>query len=149
MKYLLWSSLLFLISCSALTGEEIARISNEISTTSQPKSKEVVLQLKKGDEIEIWSDMDFEWDKKVELRFLIELLKEGEKYTDYEINPIVKSVSVGDVKTELFGSHKWYFFGKNSTIKIEEDASYTFKVILIASDNPSLRVNRADIVLIK
>ncbi|WP_254160693.1 hypothetical protein [Chryseosolibacter histidini] len=39
----------------------------------------------------------------------------------------------------------WSFSGKNSEIKIEEDAQYTFKGILVASDNPSLKVTKAEV----
>ena len=139
-----------LLNCTALTGEEIARISvNEVSTETNLNQKEVSVALKANDEVSIWSDMDFEWDRKVELRFIIQLLKDGKEFTDYEINPIQKSVTYVESKTEMFGTHKWHFFGRNLQIKIEEDANYTFKIMLVASKNPSLIINRADIVLMK
>ncbi len=150
-KYILFILIpLFFVNCTALTGEEIARIPiKEVSTENNIKMQEVSLDLKALDEVSVWSDMDFEWDKKVELRFIIEVLKNGEEFEDYEINPIEKSVTYGEAKTEMFGAHKWHFFGKNLQIRIEEDANYTFKIMLVASNNPSLIINRADIVLMK
>ncbi len=146
----LLSVLIFITSCTALTGEEIARIPiKEVSTENNIKMQEVSLDLKALDEVSIWSDMDFEWDRKVELRFIIEVLKNGEAFADYEINPTETSITYGETKTEMFGSHKWYFFGRNMQIKIEEDANYTFKIMLAATKNPSLIINRADIVLMK
>jgi hypothetical protein len=43
----------------------------------------------------------------------------------------------------------WSFSGKNSQMKIEEDGKYTFKGILVASENPSLKVTKAEIVFKK
>ena len=146
----LLSIFIFLTGCTALSGEEIARIPiKEVSTENNIKMQEVSLDLKALDEVSIWSDMDFEWDRKVELRFIIEVLKNGKEFADYEINPTETSITYWETKTEMFGANKWYFFGKNLQIMIEEDANYTFKIILVASNNPSLIINRADIVLMK
>jgi len=47
------------------------------------------------------------------------------------------------------GKTNWSFSGKNSEIKIEEDGYYTFKGILVASENETLKVTKAEIVLKK
>ena len=143
-------TILVLSGCSALTGEEIARLTiNKISTDDNIIVKETSLDLKKGEEIAIWSDMDIQYEGNVALRFRMEILKNGEKFGGLELDPTDKNITIGEVKTSLMGETDWSFSGKNSEIKIEEDGKYTFKGILVASKNPTLIVNKAEIVLKK
>jgi len=149
--FILSVSLTLLIGCDALTGEEVARLSiNQISSDDNNLIlKETSLNLKKDEEIAIWSDMDIEYEGDVELRFRIEILKNGENFGELEIDPTDKNITIGEVKTSLMGKTDWSFSGKNSEIKIEEDGNYTFKGILVASENPTLKVTKAEIVLKK
>ncbi|MEZ4828929.1 MAG: hypothetical protein R3C61_21980 [Bacteroidia bacterium] len=142
---------ILLAGCSALTGEEVARLPiNQVSTSDDDLTVgEALLDLKKDEEIAIWSDMDIEYEGDVALRFRMEILKDGESFGQLEIDPTEKNITIGEVKTSLMGKTDWRFSGKNSEIKIEEDGNYTFKGILVASENPSLTVNKAEIVLKK
>lgn len=138
-----------LASCGALTGEEIGRLKiNKVSTDENMKVEEAVLDLKKGDEISIWSDMDMEYEGTVSLRFYLEILKDGETYKEFEIDPTDKNITIGEVKTVLKKT-KWKFLGKNKNFKVEEDGKYTFKAYLEASDNTSLKVDKAELVFKK
>lgn len=143
-------SVLFLTNCG-LTGEEIARLPiNEISKNDDNLIiKEVNLDLKKGDEIAIWSDMDFKHEGEVALLFKVEILKNGENLGGFEIDPTDKNLTIGEMKKSINGKTDWSFTGKNSKIKIEDNANYTFKGILIASDNPTLEITKAELVLKK
>lgn len=142
---------LFLMGCSALTGEEIARLEiNKVSTGSENVfDDEAILELKKGDEIMFWSDMDVTYEGTVELRFNVKIFKDGVKLKQMEIDPTKKNITVGEVKTELMGKTDWSFSGKNSELKINEEGSYTIKAILIASENSSLKVTKAELVIKK
>jgi hypothetical protein len=144
-------SLLLFSGCSALTGEEIGRLPiNQVSTDNNNMIvKEISLELKKDDEIAIWSDMDIEYEGNVALRFRIEILKNGENFGGLEIDPTDKNITIAEVKTSLMDKTDWSFSGKNSEIKIEEDGNYTFKGILVSSENSTLKVNKAEIVLKK
>ncbi len=148
---ILASLALFLFTgCSSLTGEEIARLKiNAVSSSVNFIDDEVTIALKKGDEIALWSDMDMEYDGDVNLRFRIKMFKDGTKTSELEIDPTQKNITIGEVKTKIMNSTKWSFSGKNSEIKIEEDGNYTLKSILVASKNPSLKVNKAELVLKK
>lgn len=141
----------FLAGCSALIGEEVARLPiNQVSTDDEPLIlKETSLNLKKDDEIAIWSDIDIEYEGDIDLRFRLEIVKDGEKFGGLEIDPRDKYITIGEIKSSVMGKTDWSFSGKNSEIKIEEDGNYNFKGILIASHNPSLIVNKAEIVLKK
>jgi len=134
--------------CNALIGEEIARLKiNKVSANANAIVKESTVNLKKGDEIALWSDMDLEYDGNVNLRFRIKMYKNGTKTSELEIDPMKKNLSIGEVKSKIKRTTKWSFLGKNSAIKIEEDASYTFKGILVASKNASLKINKAELIL--
>ena len=140
-----------LSGCDAITGKEVGRLPiNEISTDDNNLIlKETSIDLKKDDEIAIWSDMDIEYEGDVALRFRIEVLKNGEKLGGLEIDPTNKNITIGEIKTSIMGKTDWSFQGKNSEIKIEDDGNYTFKAILVASENPSLVINKAEVVLKK
>ncbi|CAL2101521.1 conserved protein of unknown function [Tenacibaculum sp. 190130A14a] len=144
-------SIILFTGCSALTGEEIGRLPiNQVSKDDDNMIiKEISLDLKKDEEIAIWSDMDIEYEGNVVLRFRMEILKNGENFGGLEIDPTDKNITLGEVKTSLMNKTDWSFSGKNAEIKIEEDGNYTFKGILIASENSTLKVNKAEIVLKK
>ena len=149
--FIILISVAFLTGCDALSGKEIARIPvNQISVNdSNLIIKETSIALKKGDKIGIWSDMDLEYEGDVYLRFKLEIWKNGEKLGKLEIDPLEKNVTIGEVKTTLMDKTNWSFTGKNSEITIEEDATYTFKAILVGVANPTLKVKKAEIVLKK
>ncbi|HEY0656421.1 MAG TPA: hypothetical protein VGD65_24980 [Chryseosolibacter sp.] len=135
-----------LLSCDALTGEEIARLSiNQVSTEGNLVVKEATLDLKKDDEIAVWSDMDLEYEGDVQLRFRLQVWKDGKQTGAFEIDPTEKRITLGEFKTTLMNKTEWTFSGKNSDIKIDEDGNYTLKAILVASDNSTLKVNKAEV----
>lgn len=140
-----------LVSCNAITGEEVARLPiNQVSTSDDNLIvKETSLKLKKDEEIAIWSEMDMEYEGDVALRFKMEILKDGEKYGALEVDPTDKNVTIGEVKTSIMDKTKWSFSGKNAEIKIEEDGNYTFRAILAASENPTLKIDKAELILKK
>lgn len=140
--------LLLFSSCDAITGKEVARLAiNEVSTDDDNLIvKETTLTLKKDDKLSIWSDMDIEYEGDVGLLFRIDIEKNGEQHGGFEINPFDKNITIGEVKTTINNKTKWRFSGKNITLTIEDDGDYTYKGILIASDNPSLIINKAALV---
>ena len=137
-------------ACNLITGEEIARIPvNRVSTEDNYVIEEASVELKKDDQIAIWSEMDMEYEGEIELRFRIEVLKDGEEFGGMEVDPTDKNITIGEVRTEIMAKTTWEFSGKNSEITIEEDGNYTFKVLLASSENPSLNIKKAEIVLKK
>ncbi len=138
------------LGCTTLIGEEVGRLKiNELSPENSLVIKEATLDFKKGDEIGIWSDIDIEYEDDIVLRFRIGVSKDGEQHGRFEIDPTEKSITTGELKTSIMGKTNWRFMGKNTKIEIEEDGEYTFKGLLVASDNPSLKITKAEIVLKK
>ncbi|MGB0524543.1 MAG: hypothetical protein ACPGJS_16340 [Flammeovirgaceae bacterium] len=131
-------------------GEEIARLPiNQLASEADPAAQEVTLDLQEGDEVFFWSDMELEYEGDLTLRFHVHINKNGGNYKSLEINPFEKSLTVGEVKTSIGDQTSWSFTGKNSHIKIEEDASYTFRSYLIASESDNLKLHKAELVLKK
>jgi hypothetical protein len=146
----LFATSLVLLGCDAITGKEVGRLQiNQLSTKGNLVIKETTLDLKKDEEIGIWSDMDIEYEGDVALRFRVEIGKDGKSIGGFEIDPTEKNITIGEVKTTLMGKTDWSFTGRNSVYTIEEDGKYTFKGILVASDNATLKVTKAEVVLKK
>ena len=138
--------LLSLVACDALTGEEVARLSiNEVSSEANQVVKETSIDLKKGDEIAIWSDMDIEYEGDLGMRFRIQVLRDGVQTDLLEIDPTDKRITLGEFRTTVMDKTEWSFSGRNTVLEIQEDGHYTFKGIFVASENPTLKVNKAEV----
>lgn len=142
---------MLLSSCSAITGEEIGRLPiNQLSTNDQNLAiQDVKIQLKKDQEIVFWSEMDIEYEGSVALLFKIEVSKGDEIVGILEIDPTDKNMTIGEFKTTVMGKTEWSFTGKNKEVKMDDDGLYTFKGILVSSKNPSLKINKAEVVIKK
>ena len=140
--------LLLFNACDSITGKEVARIAiNEASSPDNLIVKDVSLDLKNGDEIIFWSDMDMEYEGNVDLRFRVQILKDGEEFGSLEIDPTDKNVTIGEIKTSIMNKTNWRFSGRNTKIKIDSAGKYVFKALLATSDNPSLKIKKAEIVI--
>lgn len=148
--FLLFISPLLITSCEAITGKEIGRLPiNELSLEGDLRIKETKLELSKDDEIILWSDMSFEHEGEVELRFRVEVLMDTVRLGGLEFDPTDKNVTIGEVKSTIMNKTSWRFSGRNTKLDIKDDGIYTFRGILIASENPTLKVNKAEIVFKK
>lgn len=141
----LWS----LTGCKSLIGTEVARLPiNQVSLSEESLIlKEASLDLKKDEEIVFWSEMDFEYEGNVQLLFKVAIFKDGMDYGGLDIDPTKMNVTLKELKKSIMGKTEWSYTGKNTKITIKEDGNYTFKGILIASENPSLVINKAELVL--
>ncbi|MBF9220490.1 hypothetical protein [Hymenobacter ruricola] len=139
-----------LVGCDALMGKEVARLPiNEVSTAGHEVVREATVQLQKDDKIALWSDMDLAYEGDSPIRFQVQVTKDGSPFKQLQIDPTEKNVTIGEVKTDVNGSVNWRFSGKNAELVIPAAGSYTFKAILVAADNPTLHVNKAELVLKK
>ena len=137
--------------CNALTAKEIGRLPiNEVSIDDDHLIvKETELLLKKGDQLSIWSDMNIAYQGEVSLLFKLEILKDGEQMGGMEIDPTDKKITIGEFKKQVMDQTDWSFTGRNSGFIVDDDGTYTFRGILVASDNPSLKVSKAEVVFKK
>ncbi|MCP4520474.1 MAG: hypothetical protein GY827_02065 [Cytophagales bacterium] len=136
---------IFLWGCG---GEEIGRLPiNKISREGNVTIKEVTLELKKDEELGLWSEMDMEYEEEASFRFQVIIMKDGKEYEKFQIDPTKKNVSLGESKITLNGKTSWEFTGRNTAYKVKEDGTYIFKSRLIASENPSIILNKAELVI--
>lgn len=137
-------------ACEALTGKEIGRLAiNQLSTDDNLVIKELALNLMQGDEIAVWSDMDFKYEGDLGIIFRLQVLRDGEELTVLDIDPREKNITMGEVRTDVMGKVDWSFTGKNTSITIDENGTYTFRAGLISDGNPTLEVKKAELVFKK
>ncbi|MGR7814316.1 hypothetical protein [Lacinutrix undariae] len=143
-------TLLIFTNCG-LTGDEVARLSiNQASTDSTNTiTRTTTLHLKKGETIAFWSQMDFKYTNNVNLNFKVNVLKDKKPYTQLDINPIKKNITINEVKKVVNNNVTWRFKGKNTTLQIIEDGTYTFNAYVLASKNPTLQITKAELILKK
>jgi hypothetical protein len=153
MRPLIWALALAapLGACNALLGEEVARLPiNAVSTAENQVVKEASLLLRKDEEVGIWSDMDLAYEGEQPLRFQVVVTKDGAPFKQLEIDPTVKNLTVGEVKTNINGQIDWRFTAKNAELKVPANGTYVFKARLVASSaNPTLKLTKAELVLKK
>jgi hypothetical protein len=138
------------LACEALTGKEIGRLAiNQLSTDDNLVIKELALDLMQGDEIAVWSDMDFKFEGDLGIVFRLQVLRDGEELTVLDIDPREKNITMGEVRTDVMGKVDWSFTGKNTSITIDEKGTYTFRAGLISDGNPTLEVKKAELVFKK
>ena len=146
---LIGSAAAFLLSsCEAITGKEIARMTiDTLSTPDHLVMGETTLPLKQGEAVSFWSHMDMAYDGEAALRFRVRVLRGDSDLTLLEIDPMQKNVTMGETRTDIGGHVEWSYTGKNHEWTVPDDATYTFKAILTAEENNSLKINKAELLL--
>lgn len=137
-----------LTGCDAITGKEVARMAvDSLSTPDHLVMGQATLPLKQGEEIAFWSHMDLGYDGDAALRFRVRVLRGDSDLTLLEIDPLRSNITTGETKSTIGDHTQWSFTGKNHVWTVPEDATYTFKAILTAEENSSLRINKAELLL--
>ncbi|MDH5380164.1 MAG: hypothetical protein OEW75_04885 [Cyclobacteriaceae bacterium] len=137
-------------SCEAFIGKEIAKVSiDEISSENDLYIKEMSVELEQYDELHFWSEMDLEYTGDVMIRFMVNMYVNGELDEEFSIDPFDKDLTINEVKTDVMNEVKWKFSGRNLILNAQQDGTYSFKVYLATSDNETLKINKADLVLRK
>ena len=149
-KSIVFLPAILLIACSALTGEEVGRLAiNQVSSGENLITQEASVVLEAGDEIIFWSEMDMEYTGNVALRFRVSIKKGDEPYGNMEIDPTEMDLTLGESKTTENGKTSWSFSAQNAAFNVQEDGTYTFQAILVASENQSIVIKKAELVLKK
>ena len=76
-------------------------------------------------------------------------MKDGLPYGALEIDPFDKTMTSNEEK-KIYGKKvEWRSTGKNSSLTIDEKGNYVFRGFLMATENSSLKINKAVIILKK
>lgn len=147
----LFTLLLLFTSCNALMGEEVGRIPvNKISEDEANLIiKEVELDLKKGQKLSIWSEMDLESRGDLALEFRLRIFHEETELEMKSIFPFKGNVTVNEKKMQVGDKLDWSFSKKNDTWVVPESGHYTFAAILVSNGNKNVKINKAELVFRK
>lgn len=147
---LLLHTLCFTYGCDAISAEEVARLSFEkVATQEDLNIQSAELELKAGDKIQLWTEMNMEYEGNLGLEYQMLVIKGADTLAMYKLDPEEKDITMGEVKTSIGNDTKWRFSGRMSKITIEDDGLYTFSSLLLSSSNESLNLKKADLVLKK
>ncbi len=138
-----------LMSCDAITGKEVARVEINTISNHELSIKETRLDLKKGDNIAFWTDLDMEYEGDLGLVYNIEVVRDTTVLGQMELNALDASIKMMEVKTTFGDKTSWSFNGKIGSLGIDTDGHYTIKAIIRSSDNPTLNLKKADLVIKK
>lgn len=153
MKPLLWGalSLLILLGCSNSSQEvEIARFSpqNITTLTGEFFIAEKQVKLKANDLLKVWIDMDYQYEGEQELFFRFVILREEEYLREFYVNPKnMGNLEIAEISADDQGIKQAKYFGQAGDFSPSADGLYDFKVILMGSRNPSLKINKAELFL--
>ncbi|GAA4245184.1 hypothetical protein KO504_04010 [Winogradskyella psychrotolerans] len=138
-----------LIGCSKLLGEEVARLEINKTSNTELYPKEAALSLSKGEKISFWTDTDVVYEDDVALIYTVEIWKDSVNIGGLKLDALKTNPTVMELRKTIGNKTSWSFSGKMKHITIKETGNYTFKAILNSSDNPSLKINKAELVLKK
>lgn len=137
-------------ACDAIMGKEVARLPiNALSAPGQDAPKEVTVELKKGEEVAVWSEMDMSYQGEQQLQFQLAVLRDGQPFEQLAFDPREKDLSIKEVKTNVNGDVSWSFAGRNRTLRIPETGRYTFRGRLLAQPAHGPEIRKAELVLRK
>lgn len=152
-KPLLWGllSLTLLLGCSSNSQDvEIARFSPEKITTLTGEFfiAEKKVNLEAEDLVKVWVDMDYLYEGEQDLFFRFVILREEEYLREFYVNPRNQNdLELAEVSTDENGQSHAKFYGQAGDFSPSSGGLYDFKVILMGSRNPSLKINKAELFL--
>lgn len=137
--------------CDAVTGEEIGRLSIEELTqdNSDLKLQSTTMELEAGEIIDLWADMNMEYEGKLALEFQLLVIMEGDTINMLPLNPFERDITVGEVKSSFNDKTSWRFSGRMDYLEIENSGTYEFQTLLLANENANIQINKADLVFKK
>ena len=66
-----------------------------------------------------------------------------------ELDPMDKDITIGEVRTEIMDKTNWRYAGRMNTFTVENSGHYTLRTILVSSQNATLELKKADLVIKK
>jgi hypothetical protein len=143
------SSVLF-IACAALSSKEVARIAiNKVNNTENQEWKSTSIDLKKGDKLYFWTDLDLEYEGELELNYNVRVIKNSDTLRVVKLNPLNCKLKMFEKTVSLMGKTSQSYEGNMDAFEITDAGKYTFDVILVSNPNETLKLNKADLVLKK
>lgn len=132
-----------IVGCGGLFGEEIGRIE-----LAEPLVEgESTFYVEKGAELAFWVEIDITYDGDLDLIFDVEVLREGTLMGAYQLDALKVNPTVNEQKYTMGGHTSWSFSGEMSYMPIGVSGDYTVKALFRNSDNPTLQIEKIDLVM--
>lgn len=135
--------------CDNIFGKEVARIKIDRLSNNELSVKETILNLKKDEEVSLWADMDLEYENDLSLVYSIEIWKDGRLLGNFDLDAMDVNPRMMEIKTSFNDKTSWSYKGKMRSFKAEDTGTYLVKAILRSSENPTLVLNKAELVFKK
>ncbi|MBN2729262.1 MAG: hypothetical protein JXR53_08560 [Bacteroidales bacterium] len=150
--FLIFSSSVFLFSCAGMFGEEFARIPiDKISGDGQLNVESKTLNLKAGEELSLWTDLDIEYSGSLELEYQIVVVIDKEDTLDLIRFDAFKNDASFNKRTVTINNKTTYsVMGRLGPFQVEKDGSYEFNVAIFSNQNANdFSFNKGDLVFRK
>jgi hypothetical protein len=149
-KSLVLSLILVVSACAALSSKEVTRIPiSTVSTEEQLDWKSTSLDLKKGDKLWLWTDIDIEYEGDLGLEYQVKVYRDKDTLGMVRLNPLDCKVKMMEVSTTLMNKSTRSYQGNMDVMEIKQSGNYRFEAILVSNGNQSLQLKKADLVLKK
>ena len=136
-------------ACDAITGKEVARLELNRISNKELVIKETRLNLRKGEDVAFWTEVDMEFENDLALAYFIEVWKDSTLQGSFQLDALETNPTLMEMKTTFNGKTSWSYTGKMDFLRIEDDGDYAIKAIIKSSDNPTLLLHKADLILKK
>ncbi|MGD1848145.1 MAG: hypothetical protein ACFB10_22340 [Salibacteraceae bacterium] len=143
-KYFIAALFLWFWTGCGLVGTEIGRIEiNEVGTTFHSTQ----LAPDPTAPLELWVELDLEFDEELMLYYTIEVWKDSVQISNQRLDGLNPNPRLKSVLTEVNGHTEWSFEGKVGEVDLLQKGTYEVRSYINASDIPSLKLNKAHLVL--
>ncbi|MCE3226718.1 MAG: hypothetical protein K0S32_1269 [Bacteroidetes bacterium] len=137
-------------ACAALSAKEIARIAiNKISNEENLDWKSTSIDLKKGEKLWLWTDLDIEYEGELGLEYQVLVIRDSDTLRMVKLNPLKCNVKMFEKTVSIMNKTTQSYEGSMEAFEIADDGKYTFNAILVSNHNETLKLTKADLVLKK
>ncbi len=118
-------TLLFNLSCGSNIGTKLGSVT--FNDENLPKSNECFIILSENTDLDIWSDIDIEFENGSYIEFSIDVYCDDVFLGRLKVNPFKNKVVIKELKTIKPGLTTWQFTAKNATFRVEKSGTYRFE----------------------
>ena len=151
MKYIyvtLFISILY--SCNTISDRTLDTLKmREFSTHELKPTESREINLKKGDILEFWVDLDVEYSGELYMEHTIQVEKDGKKLGGFKMTTLEPLSKTRSIKTQYEGKYKQKFYGYLNFFEIHETGKYKFIAVMNRNDTSPIELGKADINIVK
>ncbi|MCI5058690.1 MAG: hypothetical protein MRY83_21440, partial [Flavobacteriales bacterium] len=112
--------------------------------------KNTSINLKKGDEVSVWTDLDISYEGDLRMDYIVLILNGNDTVYSVQALPFDVNVKMKSVETSLGNKHNMSYEGKMATFPpLPDDGEYVFSSVLRSSVNETIELRKADLVIRK